>query len=77
MWDEPDGTMVRAELDESGLLLDAPDLSAVDPSFEGSMSLRYKTPLPADLLAALPARAFTFDVPNKYVYLACGMPPTT
>lgn len=77
MWDEPDGTMVRAELDESGLLLDAPDLSAVDPSFEGSMSLRYKTPLPADLLAALPARAFTFDVPNKYVYLACGMPPST
>lgn len=40
------------------------------------MSLRYKTPLPADLLAAA-ARAFTFDVPNKYVYMACGMPPTT
>ncbi|MDR3662750.1 MAG: hypothetical protein P4L86_20605 [Mycobacterium sp.] len=75
-WDAPDGTMVRAELDESGLLLDAPDLSAIDPGFSGSMSLRYKTALPQDVLAALPARTFTFDVPHKYVYLACGMPPT-
>lgn len=76
-WDAPAGTMVQAELDDSGLLLDAPDLSAIGPSFEGSMSLRYKTPLPADVLAALPAREFTFDVPNKYVYVACGMPPSS
>ncbi|KAB7758897.1 MULTISPECIES: hypothetical protein [Mycobacteriaceae] len=76
-WATAAGTMVQAELDDSGLLLDAPDLAAVDPSFEGSMSLRYKAPLPADVLAALPARKFTFDVPNKYVYVACGMPPTT
>ncbi|MUL47928.1 hypothetical protein FZI85_11830 [Mycobacterium sp. CBMA293] len=76
LWDAPDGTMVQAELDETGMLLDAPDISAVDPCFTGSMSLRYKTPLPADVLAALPARTFTFDVPNKYVYVACGMPPT-
>ncbi|WP_418003820.1 hypothetical protein ACNO8X_01285 [Mycobacterium sp. PDNC021] len=76
-WDAPAGTMVQAELDDSGLLLDATDISAIDPTFEGSMSLRYKTPLPAEVLAALPARKFTFDVPSKYVYLACGMPTTT
>jgi hypothetical protein len=76
-WDAPDGTMVRAELDESGLLLDAPDLSAIDSGFSGSMSLRYKAALPPEVLAALPARTFTFDAPHKYVYLACGMPPTS
>ena len=75
-WDSPPGTMVRAELDETGLLLDAPDISLIDPCFSGSMSLRYKTPLPESVVAALPVREFTFNVPHKYVYLACGMPPT-
>jgi hypothetical protein len=34
--------MVQATLDESGLTLDLPDLSLVDPSFSGTLSLHFK-----------------------------------
>jgi hypothetical protein len=73
-WTDAEGSMVTATLDESGLLLDVPDISVVNPGFSGSMSLHYKTPLSQDLLAGLPQRAFTFDVPPKFVYSACGVP---
>ncbi|BBZ26361.1 hypothetical protein MMAD_06560 [Mycolicibacterium madagascariense] len=73
-WDAPEGTMVDATLDESGLLLDVPDMSAVDPNFSGSVSLHYKAALSAEVLAALPQRTFAFDVPPKFVYSVCGVP---
>ena len=73
-WDAPEGTMVHATLDESGLLLDVPDISVVDPNSAGSMSLHYKAALSADVLAALPQRRFAFDVPPKFVYSVCGVP---
>ena len=73
-WTAPSGSMVQATLDESGLLLNATDLSVIDPSFSGSTSLHYKTPLSAEVLAQLPQRAFSFDVPPKFVYSVCGMP---
>lgn len=74
LWSEPDGTMVHASIDNSGVLLDIPDMATVGRCFTGSMSLRYKTSLPDELLAQLPRRELVFDVPQKYVYLACGMP---
>ncbi|KQY08355.1 hypothetical protein ASD37_10675 [Mycobacterium sp. Root135] len=73
-WNAPGGSMVEATLDESGLTLSGSDLSVIDPSFAGSVSLHYKTPLPAEVLAALPEREFTFDVPPKFVYSVCGVP---
>jgi len=73
-WNAPPGTMVHGTLDESGLTLSGSDLSVIDPSFAGSVSLHYKTPLPAEVLAALPEREFTFDVPPKFVYSVCGVP---
>ena len=73
-WNAPGGSMVEATLDESGLTLSGSDLSVIDPTFAGSVSLHYKTPLPAEVLAALPEREFTFDVPPKFVYSVCGVP---
>jgi hypothetical protein len=75
-WNVPGGSMVAATLDESGLLLSVPDISVVDPSFSGSVSLHYKAPLSAEVLSQLPERSFGFDVPPKFVYAVCGMPRT-
>ncbi len=73
-WNTPGGSMVRATLDESGLLLSVADISVVDPSFSGSVSLHYKAPLSNELLMQLPERSFTFDVSSKFVYSVCGIP---
>lgn len=73
-WNAPGGSMITATLDESGLTLSGADLSDIDPTFAGSVSLHYKTPLPAEVLAQLPEREFTFDVPPKFVYSVCGVP---
>jgi hypothetical protein len=74
LWNDGSGSMVKATLDESGLTLNVPDISAVDPNFSGSVSLHYKTPLSQEVLTRLPERTFTFDVPPKFVYSLCGMP---
>jgi len=73
-WSAEPGTMVHASIDSSGVRLDVPDISLIGRCFTGSMSLRYKTPLPDSLLDQLPTRELVFDVPQKYVYLACGIP---
>jgi hypothetical protein len=73
-WSAAAGAMVRATLDEGGLTLDVPDISAVDPSFSGSVSLHYKSPLSQEVLMRLPERTFTFDVPPKFVYSLCEVP---
>jgi hypothetical protein len=73
-WDAGPGSMVTATLDESGLTLDVDDISAVDPSFSGALSMHYKSQLSDEVLARLPQRAFAFDVPPKFVYAACGVP---
>ncbi|WP_319455775.1 MULTISPECIES: hypothetical protein [unclassified Mycobacterium] len=73
-WNASAGTMVQATLDESGLTLDLPDLSVVDPSFSGTLSLHFKDPLTDDVLMRLPQRSFGFDVPAKFVYSAVGVP---
>jgi hypothetical protein len=67
---------VKGTLNEHGLALDVPDISVVDPGFSGSLSLHYKTPLSQEVLVRLPERSFTFDVPPKFVYSACGVPRT-
>ena len=73
-WTAPAGSMVQATLDDEGLLLDIADLSVVDPSFNGTLSLRYKAPLPQDILARLPTRTMAFDVPAKFVYRMVAVP---
>jgi hypothetical protein len=73
-WNDAAGSMVKATLDEGGLTLDVPDISVVEPSFSGSLSLHYKTPLSHEVLMRVPQRSFAFDVPPKFVYSACGVP---
>ena len=73
-WHAAAGSMVQADFARSGLLLDVPDLSVVDPRFAGSLSLHYKSDLPDRILASLPQRSFAFDVPPKFVYSAVGVP---
>jgi hypothetical protein len=73
-WNDAAGSMVKAILDETGLTLDIPDISVVEPTFVGSMSLHYKTSLSQEVLRQLPQRSFGFDVPPKFVYSVCGVP---
>jgi hypothetical protein len=73
-WSDDSGSMVTATLDASGLTLDVPDISVVDPSFAGSMSLHFKSALSEDVLARVPQRTLGYDVPPKFVYSACGVP---
>jgi hypothetical protein len=73
-WNDAAGSMVNATLDDGGLTLDVPDISVVEPSFSGSLSLHFKTPLSQEVLTRVPQRSFAFDVPPKFVYSACGVP---
>lgn len=73
-WSDPAGSMVTGTLDASGLTLDVPDISEVDPTFSGGLSLHFKSPLSEDVLARVPQRQFTVDVPPRFVYSACGVP---
>lgn len=72
--DDRSGSMVQASLDASGLTLDVPDISVVDPKFSGSVSLHYKSALSEEVLMRVPTRSFSFDVPPKFVYSMCGVP---
>lgn len=72
-WDATQSGTVTAALSEEGLHLDV-DIAAVDPRFSGELSLHYKEPLPADVLARLPGRQLAFDVPPEYVFRAVGVP---
>ena len=73
-WLAPAGAMVTATLDGSGLTLEVPDISVVDPQFSGSITMHYREPLPDEILLRLPTRTLSFDVPPKWVYGAVGVP---
>jgi hypothetical protein len=72
-WDAPQTGSVKAELSESGLVLDV-DVAEVDPRCSGQLSLHYKDELSPDILARLPRRTLAFDVPPEYVFRAVGVP---
>jgi hypothetical protein len=72
-WDARQSGAVTAELSETGLHIQV-DIRAVDPRFEGELSLQYKTPIPPEVLMRVPRRALAFDVPPEYVFRAVGVP---
>jgi hypothetical protein len=74
-WHGSRGSMVTATLDGTGLLLDLPNLSVIDPKFTGNLSLHYKVALSDDVLARLPLRTFAYDVPPEFVYSVVGVRP--
>jgi hypothetical protein len=72
-WDAPQAGAVKAELSETGLVLDV-NVAEVDPRCTGQLSLHYKDALPEDILMRLPRRSLAFDVPPEYVFRAVGVP---
>lgn len=72
-WDAPQSGAVKAELSETGLVLDV-NVAEVDPRCTGQLSLHYKEALPEDVLMRLPRRSLAFDVPPEYVFRAVGVP---
>jgi hypothetical protein len=72
-WDAPQAGTVKAEVTESGLILDV-DVADVDPRCSGQLSMHYKDTIPADVLTRLPRRSLAFDVPPEYVFRAVGVP---
>ncbi|MGO4445203.1 hypothetical protein AB4Z42_17780 [Mycobacterium sp. 2YAF39] len=72
-WDAAQSGAVTADLSETGLHIEV-NINAVDPHFEGQLSLQYKTAVPPEVLARVPRRSLTFDVPPEYVFRAVGVP---
>ena len=72
-WSAPQVGAVHAEIDETGLTLQA-DVAQIDRRCHGKLSLHYKTEIPADVLAQLPRRSLAFDVGPEYVFRAVGVP---
>lgn len=72
-WDATESGTVTAELSETGLHIEV-NINAVDPRFEGQLSLQYKTAVPPEVLARVPRRSLAFNVPPEYVFRAVGVP---
>lgn len=72
-WDAPQSGNVAAELSSAGMHIDV-DIAAVDSRFIGQLSLNYKVAIPEDVLARIPRRSLSFDVPPEYVFRAVGVP---
>lgn len=72
-FDAPQAGAVKAEISESGLLLDL-DVGEVDRRCSGHLSLHYKDTIPDDVLMRLPHKSLAFDVPPEFVFRAVGVP---
>ena len=71
-WDAPQSGAATAQIASTGLQVDI-DLSRVNESFTGHLSLHYKVAVPGDVLAGLPRRSLSFDMPPEYVFRAVGV----
>lgn len=71
-WDAPPSGAATAHITAAGLQVDI-DIGGVDPMFSGQLSLHYKTEIPGDVLAGLPCRYLTFDVPPENIFRAVGV----
>jgi hypothetical protein len=71
-WDATQSGVAVAEISSTGLQVDA-DVDELDQTFTGHLSLHYKLNLPGDVLAQLPRRSLTFDMPPEYVLRAVGV----
>jgi hypothetical protein len=71
-WDAPQTGAAKVEISSTGVQVDV-DVSEVDKTFSGQLSLHYKVALAADVLAGLPRRSLAFDMPPEYVFRAVGV----
>jgi hypothetical protein len=71
-WDATQSGTATARISPAGLQVEV-DVDAVDPSFTGHLSQHYKVTVPGDVLAGLPRRSLSFDMPPEYVFRAVGV----
>ena len=71
-WDATQSGVATAEISSTGLQVEA-DVDDLDETFSGHLSLHYKLDIPDDVLARLPRRSLTFDMPPEYVLRAVGV----
>ncbi|MBX9641018.1 MAG: hypothetical protein K2X97_15155 [Mycobacteriaceae bacterium] len=71
-WDDARDGAANAEISATGLQVDL-DTAAVDERFHGHLSLHFKDTIDDDVLARLPRRSLSFDVPAEYVFRAVGV----
>ena len=71
-WDDQNDGPAKVAVSDAGVQFDL-DLNRVDPRFRGHLSLKYKTSLPGDVLAALPSRSLAFGVSPDYVFRMLGV----
>jgi hypothetical protein len=71
-WDATQSGTATADIMPNGLHVEA-DVDEIDQTFTGHLSLHYKLDVPADVLAALPRRSLTFEMPPEYVLRAVGV----
>jgi hypothetical protein len=73
-WTTGDDGAVHVTVDSAGVRVDI-DLARVSPSeFAGTMSLDYRQPLTAEVLALMPKKTFGFDIPREYALRLAGVP---
>ncbi|HXS85612.1 MAG TPA: hypothetical protein VN741_08225 [Mycobacterium sp.] len=71
-WDATQSGVATAEISSSGLQVEA-DVDDLDETFSGHLSLHYKLDIADEVLAKLPRRSLTFDMPPEYVLRAVGV----
>jgi hypothetical protein len=71
-WEATQSGTAMARISPAGLQVDV-DVDEVDQSFSGHLSLQYKVTVPGDVLAGLPRRSLSFDMPPEYVFRAVGV----
>ena len=71
-WDAAHTGAAKVEISTTGLQV-CVDVAQVDKKFSGELSLHYKAAIPADVLAGLPRRSLSFDMPPEYVFRAVGV----
>jgi hypothetical protein len=71
-WEAAQSGAATVEIGPEGLQVET-DVSQVDESFTGQLSLHYKTAIPGDVLTGLPRRSLNFDMPPEYVFRAVGV----
>jgi hypothetical protein len=71
-WDAQQSGVATAVISATGLQVDA-DVDELDQTFTGRLSLHYKLDIPDDVLAKLPRRSLSFDMPPEYVLRAVGV----
>jgi hypothetical protein len=71
-WEATQSGVTTAEISPTGLQVET-DVGELDETFSGHLSLQYKVDIPDQVLANLPRRSLSFDMPPEYVLRAVGV----